>query len=381
MSAYLNTTRVLNGTERLSNCSSPDSLSAEQIGKTFAYCLILIVSLTGNSFIGIIVYKTKTMRKTINFMIVNMAMSDLLFPIFALPVTLAELYADSWLIRGVPGEALCKMVYVLQDISTAVSVQSMVLITVDRFGAVVLPMRSPLISSKLCLVFIPASWIVASAVFTPYLFALKLVENRGGLTCALRWKEAFGESSSDVHFFLAVSAVFLYIPFASMLILYSIIIIKIKTKKLPGEHSLKAVKQHTKRHRNVLKMSVAIVLVFAICWIPLSVLNVLYLIVWDTSTALPCTIVRYDFVASFIARANCAVNPCICFTFSENYRRGLKSLLCCSGSAGDSRNSRKSHTELLHSVKNKDRLAYKTTHNNYVVSGQRPNHVVIISSV
>ena len=140
------------------------------------------------------------MRKSINFMIVNMAMSDLLFPIFALPVILAELHADSWLIRGILGEALCKLVYFLQDISTAVFVQSLVLITVDRFGAVVFPLRSLLISSKLCLVFIPATWIVASVVFTPYLFALKLVDKRGDLTCALRWKETFGESSSKVHF-------------------------------------------------------------------------------------------------------------------------------------------------------------------------------------
>ena len=85
MSVYSNTTRVLNETT-LSYCSSPDNLLAEKIGKTFAYCLILIVSLAGNSFIVILVYKTKTMRKSINFMIVNMAMSDLLFPIFVLPV-------------------------------------------------------------------------------------------------------------------------------------------------------------------------------------------------------------------------------------------------------------------------------------------------------
>ena len=376
MSAYsVNTTRVLNGT-KLSNCSSPHNLSAEKIGKTFAYCLILVVSLAGNSFIGILVYKTKTMRKTINFMIVNMAMSDLLFPIFALPVTLAELYADSWLIRGVLGEALCKLVYFLLDISTAVSVQSMVLITVDRFGAVLFPLRSPLITSKLCLVFIPATWIAASAVFTPYLFALKLVVKRGDLTCGLRWKEAFGESSSEVHFMLAASAAFLYIPFALMLILYSIIVIKLKTKKLPGEQSLKAEKQHTKRHRNALKMSVAIVLGFAICWIPLSVFNVLNVFVWDTSTALPCSITHYHFIASFIARANCAVNPCICFIFSENYRRGLKSLFNCSGSL---RNSRKSYTE-LYSLRSKDRLVHKTA-NNYAVSGERPNYFVMISTV
>lgn len=175
---------------------------------------------------------------------------------------------------------------------------------------------------------------------------------------------------------LAVSAVFLYIPFALMLILYSIIIIKLKTKKLPGEQSLKAEKQHSERHRNALKMAIAIVLGFAICWIPLSVFNVLYLFVWDNSTALPFSIMHYRFIASFIARANCAVNPCICFTFSENYRRGLKSLFNCSGGL---KNSRKSYTE-LYSIKSKDRLVHKTA-NNYAVSGQRSNYFVMISTV
>ena len=354
------------------HCVSPDSLGAERIGKTFAYCLILVVSLAGNSFIGILVYKTKTMRKSINFMIVNMAMSDLLFPIFAFPVILAELHAGSWLIPGVLGQVLCKLVYFLQDISTAVSVQSLVLITVDRFGAVVFPLRSPLISSKMCLVFIPATWIIASAVFTPYLFALKLVEKRGGLTCGLRWKEAFGESSSAVHFMLAVSVVFLYIPFALMLILYSIIIITLKKKKLPGEQSVKAEKQHTKRHRSALKMAVAIVLGFAICWIPLSVFKLLYFFVWDTSTSLSCSIMQYRFIASFIARANCAVNPCICFVFSGNYRRGLKSLFKCSGGL-------RSCIE-LYSLRSKERLVCKTA-NNCAVCDQRRDYFVMISAV
>ena len=67
------------------NCPSPDSLNALNIGNTVAYSIILVASLVGNSLVGIIVYKTKTMRKTINFFIVNMAMSDLLFSLFAFP--------------------------------------------------------------------------------------------------------------------------------------------------------------------------------------------------------------------------------------------------------------------------------------------------------
>ena len=167
---------------------------------TFAYCLIFLVSLAGNTVIGIIVYETKTMRKPINFLIVNMAMSDLLIPMFFIPPDIRRLYTNSLLIGGPLGQALCKLVVFLPLVSIAVSVQSLVLIAVDRFGAVVFPLRSPLISSKLCPFFILATWIIAMAVNSPKLFAVKLVEYPGGLVCALRWEEAFRKSSSFDHY-------------------------------------------------------------------------------------------------------------------------------------------------------------------------------------
>ena len=126
----------MNGTQP-SSCYR--NLTAEKIGITVAYCLIFLVSLAGNTVIGIIVYKTKTMRRPINFLIVNMAMSDLLFPIFAFPSTMQTLYIDSWLIGGPLGQALCKLTNYLPYVSTAVSIHSLVLIAVDRFGAVVSP--------------------------------------------------------------------------------------------------------------------------------------------------------------------------------------------------------------------------------------------------
>ena len=61
----------------------------------------------------------------------------------------------------------------------------LVLIAVDRFGAVVYPLRSPLISSKLCPFFILATWIVAMALISPYLFAYKLVQYTERFVCEL----------------------------------------------------------------------------------------------------------------------------------------------------------------------------------------------------
>ena len=308
----------MNGTQPPSSFSNP---TTEIIGKTFAYCLIFLVSLAGNTAIGIIVCKTKTMRKPINFLIVNMAVSDLLLPIFVIPPKIQLLYIDSWLIGGPLGQALCKLTYFLTDVSTVVSIQSLVLIAVDRFGAVVYPLRSPLISSKLCPFFILATWIVAMAIQSPELVAFKLVDYQGRLLCHLQWNEAFGESSPLENYFASVLVVFCFIPLVIIAILYTIIYLKLKSQKIPGEHSGNAGQQRQQRERNVLKMAIAIMVGFAVCWLPLS-------IVWFLRS-FASNGFQYSFsveVAIVIARANCATNPCICFFFSSSYREGLKNL-------------------------------------------------------
>ena len=192
MSENVNTT--VTGTQSSSCSSNP---TEEKNGKTVAYCLIFIVSLAGNTLIGVIVYKTKTMRKpNINLFIVTMAMSDLLLPIIVFPRAIQKLYIDTWLIGGPLGQALCKLVSFLKDVSLLVSIQSLVLIAVDLFGAVVFPLRSPLIRLRLCPFFIFITWIVVIAVNSPVLFVKNLVENLEGLSCEHHWNEVFGESSS-----------------------------------------------------------------------------------------------------------------------------------------------------------------------------------------
>lgn len=310
----------------------PDGCSvyptADKIGKTFAYCVIIVVSITGNFLIGAIVVSIKSMRRTINYLILNMAMSDLILPVFAFPRLLTELYVGYWLIDGDFGLALCKLAYFMQDVSTAVSIQSLVLIAVDRFGAVVFPFRPPVVSASLCPFFILATWIVAMAIHIPYFFIRKLGGSGEKLKCQLMWKEAFGDSSSLENYYVALFLVLALIPFALMTVLYSVIIVKLRAQKIPGGESVSSKEQEKriKRDRSVLKMVLAIVLGFAICWAPLNILAFLQFFVWEENPKLSCGFLHFSFFAKFMAYANCAINPCICFIFSGNYREGLKSL-------------------------------------------------------
>ena len=62
------------------------------------------------------------------FCIVNMAMSDLLFPILQFPQIVIELFSDSRLIDSSLGQDLCKVVFSLPYSSLSISIRSMILI-------------------------------------------------------------------------------------------------------------------------------------------------------------------------------------------------------------------------------------------------------------
>ena len=232
-------------------------------------------------------------------LIANMAMSDLLFPTFLFPLRLAEVHVGSWIIGGALGQALCKLHVFLANTSMLVSIQSLVLIAVDRFGAVVVPLRSPLITRKLCPFFIIATWIVAMAFHSPDIVAFKLVKYPERLMCKDLWQEAFGGSMYP-NYLLAGVTVFVYIPFVLLVILYSIILIKLKKQAHPGEKSATAEGKRTRRNRNVFKMTVAIVVVFFICYIPcLSIMIILGFSAPDSPIFSSCSFYPYAEVTLF----------------------------------------------------------------------------------
>ena len=318
----------MNGTQA-SGCHSPGNLTAEKIGKTFAYCLIIVVSLTGNSLIGIIIFKNKTMQRKINYFILNMAVSDILLSIFVVPMDLVDLFFIS---DGLLGQTLCKVIVFVKYLSSVVSIESLVLIAVDRFGAVVFPLRRPFISSKICSFLILATWIFGVLALCPYLTAFQLFGHEGKWTCALLLIET---DFLEEKYFQAFSLLFFALSFAVMFILYGIILFKLKFEKIPGELSAIAKQQRVKRHSKVLKMVIAIVSGFLLCWGPLTFLMFLTVFSWDNTTRLSCGVLQYSLIAKVMARGNCALNPCICFSFGRNFRDGLKSFIGCQRTVQD----------------------------------------------
>lgn len=305
-------------------CSDPMDSQATRLSVIVAYCVIFVVSVVGNCSIALIVYKIKTMRKPINLFILNMAMSDLLFLITVGSQILLALKPNLWIFRGSSGNTVCKITDLLPSISAAVSIQSLVLITVDRYDAVVHPLSLPRIEQKRCPFFIFSTWILAVAVYLPKCLAVQLVEHPV-LKCEMQWSKMFGQSSSFANFYLAAFVVFFYCPLTLITVLYSMIFRKLKTQKTPGDKSFQAEQKRIRRRQNVLKMSIAIVVGFALCWVPWSICALLVAF----NVTLPCEFFVFWTIDNILMISNSAMNPCICFMFSRNYRMGLKRVVKC----------------------------------------------------
>ena len=302
------------------------SSTAEGISYIFMYCFILMGSFFGNIFIIIIVYKHRDLQKTINYFIVNMAASDLLFPLIVIPANIVALATDSfhWRVSGILGSCFCKLFYFSSSVALHVSVQSLVWIAIDRFVAVVFPIKLGLISPKIRTTAIISSWIIAGLFNSPSLIMSDVVvhDNRKAF-CSFTDDSVYGSDVSAAFLFAQLFLLFIA-PLVVITVLYTAIVIALKRKnRTLSDTAQNLQSQSEKKRKQAIRMVVIIVVLFYICVIPSTLLY--FVAYWSLS----CPIQRLFYsLASFVYSLSSMVNPVICLSFVESYRRGLQNIFC-----------------------------------------------------
>ena len=202
--------------DTMNNVSHPCGFAAdpstEKAWKTFAYSAIGFGSLLGNSLVILIIFKIRGMRSTINYFILNMAASDVLFTVFVIPRVISELHSapHRWFVGGVLGSFLCKFDFFIQDVSTAVSILSLVAIAVDRFYGVVFPMKAGLMSSgTFRRRILAATWFVGALFHSPYFYAYKLYDDA---LCMYNWSPLLDHEKASTVYFLIMSITLFFFP-------------------------------------------------------------------------------------------------------------------------------------------------------------------------
>ena len=233
--------------------------------------------------------------------------------------------SHSWVNDGPFGQVTCKLVLFSQGTSMACSIITLTALAFERFFAVVFPLWK-IVTIRGTRWLVAVIWIASFASTSPILYAAKVQLFDDVPYCIEDWAPAFDPKRAPAIYTI-VSFVLLYaLPLLVISVLYSIIIAKVWGRHIPGNTTPANVRLLNKSKKNVLKMLITVVLVFAFCWF-LMHLNVFlqeFSDLFSASCGIPVELQTTGFL---FGHANSAINCCIYVIFSQDFRRGFEDIL------------------------------------------------------
>ena len=250
-----------------------------------------------------------------------MAVSDFVFPLTTVPVSFTRVSLPSrswqWPIGGNAGIIFCKLNNFLMAVSLTVSLESLVWIALDRFVAVVLPMKLDLISSRFRAFAIASTWIVAVMFNSIELHVSDLVEENDEIMCKGTSNSLLFTSTTYVRIALIYIA-----PLIAVTFFYCAIAVTLRRQDKVLRSA--AFRRNDQIKRQATRMSICVVGTFYLLFLPFITLLFSSNVITAEKSCLLYNVLWL--CASFSISLSSTSNPIICFTFVESYRRGLRDM-------------------------------------------------------
>ncbi|MBN3289302.1 SSR5 protein, partial [Polypterus senegalus] len=291
---------------------SSSSLSISRILLPMIYFTVCIIGLGGNTLVIHIILRYSKTESVTNIYILNLAIADELF-MLGLPFLAVQNALSSWPF----GSLMCRLVMTVDGINQFTSIFCLTVMSIDRFLAVVHPIRSskwrkPQVAKAVnCTV-----WAVSFMVVLPVVIFADVPE-KGGI-CNIDWPPP--ANIWRAAFIIYTSTLGFFGPLLVICLCYLLIVFKIRSS---GKKVRATSTKRKKSERKVTRMVVIVVAVFVFCWLPFYALNIINLVV-----ALPGEPEGLYFFVVVLSYANSCANPIVYGFLSDNFKRGFRRALC-----------------------------------------------------
>ncbi|XP_056346099.1 D(3) dopamine receptor [Oenanthe melanoleuca] len=173
------------------------------------YCILILAIIFGNVLVCLAVLRERTLQTTTNYLVVSLAVADLLVAILVMPwMVYLEVTGGVWTFSRV-----CCDIFVTMDVMMCTaSILNLCAISIDRYTAVVKPVQyqysTGQSSCRRVSLMIVIVWMLAFAVSCPLLFGFNTTGDPS--VCSI----------SNPSFVIYSSLVSFYLPFMVTLLLY-----------------------------------------------------------------------------------------------------------------------------------------------------------------
>uniref|UniRef100_A0A8C7I0V3 Neuromedin-K receptor n=1 Tax=Oncorhynchus kisutch TaxID=8019 RepID=A0A8C7I0V3_ONCKI len=278
-----------------------------------AYSSVLAVAVFGNLIVIWIILAHKRMRTVTNYFLLNLAFSDASMAAFNTLINFIYAAHGDWYF----GEAYCRFQNFFPVTSVFASIYSMTAIAVDRYMAIIHPLK-PRLSATATKVVIMCIWALAVVLAFPLCFysTIRILPRR--TICYVAWPR----KEDDPFMFHIIVMVLVYLlPLMVMGITYTIVGVTLWGGEIPGDSSDNYHGQ-LRAKRKVVKMMIIVVVTFALCWLPYHV--------YFITTGLNKALMRWKSIQQvylsvlWLAMSSTMYNPIIYCCLNSRFRAGFK---------------------------------------------------------
>ena len=322
-----------------SNVNASLLVTSQDIVFATLYSFIVFFGVLGNGIIIAIVRKTPAMHTTTNYLLLNLAIADLLTLLFC--PGFYDFAVHNFRLGSTPGDIVCKLFAgnAIVCITFDASVLTLCMIAMERYLGIVKPFnkRWSLTKKKVYLAIV-IIWITAAmssfpdTLWTEYNNEDIISSSR--YPCTRPWTVKHQRSNVKAYI-IGHSIVLIVLP--SPLLSFCYISSFAALKSSAGEPDEDPVNK--RKMKRLLKLLVSLAVAFCILCLPFAgfffyaaVLSPDHLEKRFPSLFLVHRIVR------FLIFSNSFVNPLLYAAQSENYRKALQQILCCETNTRDIEN-------------------------------------------
>lgn len=295
--------------------------------------LIIGVGVIGNALVVYVTLTCHAMKTTVNLLLLNLAFSDVLFLVVAVPFIAYHYAADNWLI----GDVACKLSHFVLYATVYVTVYTLVAIAVVRFVSVVRSSPRPMPAPGKVALVVVGVWIAMLTVNSPLLAIYRV--------------KAFSLSPDSVpyHFcglgdhrrygpplFISFFTFTYIVPLTIIATMYLLIVRYLVARRhhlalQTGENGgVGGRLQHLQNRRTsyAWRVFLAVVIVFGVCWLPMHAhLLIAYFGLQPQNRAYAV----FRVFCHCLAYSNSCANPFVYHYVSADFRRCLADVAatCC----------------------------------------------------
>ena len=294
------------------------------------YSLIVIISLIGNLIVmKVILFGKKKMLTTTNVLIASLAFSDIVMTALNIPFNVARLLLDHWPF----GQILCVLVPFIQVSCVYVSTFTMAIIAYHRWKILSQPLLNirRKISNQNLILIILSTWFLAGLLSIPHSVFNREVKRFDVIRCRVVYPELGFEF--DWRKWLTIEALltqyliplsitcYLYIKIGLIVSYQSKLAMRLQNHLNHYCNGKKSKQNHFDKKRKRIIMLILVVVIFAVCWLPLNLYHLL------NDFKLIRSNFRLFLICHWFAMSSVCYNPFIYCWLNESFKKGARKFI------------------------------------------------------